>query len=41
MTVEELLNAIRRHRAAKTPKEWTPADKQLYSILPELKEAKE
>lgn len=40
MTAEMLLDAIRRHRAAKTPKEWTAADRELYSVLPEVKEAK-
>lgn len=34
--VEALLNAIRDHRATKTPATWTEADRRLYQLLPEL-----
>ena len=34
--VEALLDAIREHRATKTPATWTNADRRLYQFLPEL-----
>lgn len=33
---DDLLNAIREHRATKTPAQWSPADLALYAMLPEM-----
>lgn len=36
---DDLENAIREHRASKTPAFWSPADARLYSMLPEVPDA--
>lgn len=35
-SADTLLDAIREHRATKTPATWNQADKRLYAHLPEL-----
>jgi len=35
-SADKLLDAIREHRATKTPATWTQADRRLYQYLPEL-----
>jgi hypothetical protein len=34
--VERLEDAIRAHRATRTPQEWSDADARLYAMLPEV-----